>query len=156
MSEDNSRTEELQSALRQKMADNKTIADSFKVEDGTVVVTTEQKTAFDKNMRDIKEIKSLLSDLDTMKSVDQWSSQPAGESAAATYAAAAADLNHLSSREIKSIGQLFLDSAEFKALNGGRNGANMVAPWTVAASLTTQGMYNVKDVFSAIPSGTPG
>jgi HK97 family phage major capsid protein len=156
MSQDNSRTEELQSALRQKMADNKTIADSFKVEDGTVVVTTEQKTAFDKNMRDIKEIKSLLSDLDTMKSVDQWGSQPAGESAAATYAAAAADLGHLSSREIKSIGQLFLDSAEFKALNGGRNGANMVAPWTVAASLTTQGMYNVKDVFSAIPTGTPG
>lgn len=156
MSQDNSRTEELQSALRQKMADNKTIADSFKVEDGTVVVTTEQKTAFDKNMRDIKEIKSLLSDLDTMKSVDQWGSQPAGESAAATYAAAAADLNHLSSREIKSIGQLFLDSAEFKALNGGRNGANMVAPWTVAASLTTQGMYNVKDVYSAIPTGTPG
>lgn len=156
MSQDNSRTEELQSALRQKMADNKTIADSFKVEDGTVVVTTEQKTAFDKNMRDIKEIKSLLSDLDTMKSVDQWGSQPAGESAAATYAAAAADLSHLSSREIKSIGQLFLDSPEFKALNGGRNGANMVAPWTVAASLTTQGMYNVKDVFSATPTGTPG
>jgi len=156
MSQDNSRTEELQSALRQKMADNKTIADSFKVEDGTVVVTTEQKTAFDKNMRDIKEIKSLLSDLDTMKSVDQWGSQPAGESAAATYAAAAADLSHLSSREIKSIGQLFLDSPEFKALHGGRNGANMVAPWTVAASLTTQGMYNVKDVFSAIPTGNPG
>ena len=60
MSQDNSRIEELQSALRVKMADNKAIADSFRVEDGTVVVSTEQKTAFDKNMSDIKEIKSLI------------------------------------------------------------------------------------------------
>lgn len=149
MSEDKARIEELQSALRQKMADNKTIADSFKVEDGTVVVTPEQKSAFDKNMRDIKEIKSLLGDLETMNQVDNWGSQASGDSAAAAYAAAAADLNQLSSREIKSIGQLFLDSAEFKALNGGRNGANMAAPWQVAASLTS---YNVKDVYSGLPS----
>ena len=43
MSEDKSRLTELQSALRTKMADNKAIADSFKVVDGTVVVGTEQK-----------------------------------------------------------------------------------------------------------------
>lgn len=153
MSQDKARIEELQGALRQKMADNKAIADSFKVEDGTVVVSTEQKTAFDKNMRDIKEIKSLLSDLQTIDEVSEWSSQPAREAVAQSYAAAAADLSQLSSREIKSIGQLFTESAEFKSLNGGKNGANMAAPWQVAASLTT---YNVKDVYSALPSGTPG
>jgi HK97 family phage major capsid protein len=153
MSQDKARVEELQGALRQKMADNKAIADSFKVEDGTVVVSTEQKTAFDKNMRDIKEIKSLLSDLQTIDEVSEWSSQPAREAVAQSYAAAAADLSQLSSREIKSIGQLFTESAEFKSLNGGKNGANMAAPWQVAASLTT---YNVKDVYSALPSGTPG
>lgn len=153
MSQDKARVEELQGALRQKMADNKAIADSFKVEDGTVVVSTEQKTAFDKNMRDIKEIKSLLSDLQTIDEVSEWSSQPAREAVAQSYAAAAADLSQLSSREIKSIGQLFTESPEFKSLNGGKNGANMAAPWQVAASLTT---YNVKDVYSALPSGTPG
>jgi HK97 family phage major capsid protein len=153
MSQDKARVEELQGALRQKMADNKAIADSFKVEDGTVVVSAEQKTAFDKNMRDIKEIKSLLSDLQTIDEVSEWSSQPAREAVAQSYAAAAADLSQLSSREIKSIGQLFTESAEFKSLNGGKNGANMAAPWQVAASLTT---YNVKDVYSALPSGTPG
>ena len=153
MSEDKARTEELQSALRTKMADNKTIADSFKIEDGTVVVTTEQKSAFDKNMRDIKEIKGLLGDLETMNQVDNWASQPSGDSAGAAYAAAAADLGSLSSREIKSIGQMFTDSPEFKALNGGRNGANMVSPWQIAASLTsyTSG-YNVKDVYSGLPT----
>lgn len=153
MSQDNARIEELQSALRTKMADNKAIADSFKVEDGTVVVSTEQKTAFDKNMRDIKEIKSLLSDLESMNAVDSWSAQPQRDAVASTYAAASADLSQLTSREIKSIGQMFVESPEFKSLNGGRNGANMVAPWQVAASLTT---YNVKDVYSALPSGTPG
>lgn len=149
MSEDKSRIDELQSALRTKMADNKAIADSFKVEDGTIVVSQEQKSAFDKNMRDIKEIKSLLSDLQDMQEVDSWSSQPSGNAVSSAYAAAAADLNTLSSREIKSIGEMFLESAEFKSLANGRNGANMVAPWQVQASLTG---YNVKDVFSAMPT----
>lgn len=151
MSQDKARVEELQSALRTKMADNKAIADSFKIEDGTVVVSTEQKSAFDKNMRDIKEIKSLLGDLQTMDNVDNWSSQPAADSVGSAYAASSADINQLSSREIKSIGQMFTDSPEFKALNGGRNGANMPAPWQISASLTS---YNVKDVFSGMPSGS--
>jgi HK97 family phage major capsid protein len=149
MSQDNSRLNELQGALRGKMADNKAIADSFRVEDGTVVVTSEQKTAFDKNMTDIKEIKSLIDGMETMNSVDSWASQPA-ESVAGSFAAASAEVGQLSSREIKSIGEMFLDSAEFKTLANGRNGANMVAPWQVKASFTA-GNYNVKDVYSALP-----
>lgn len=149
MSQDNARIEELQSALRVKMADNKAIADSFRVEEGTVVVSAEQKSAFDKNMQDIKEIKSLIAGLETMGEVDRWASEPQG-SVASTYAAAANEVKHLSSREIKSIGEMFLDSPEFKALNGGRNGANMPAPWMASVSLTG---FNVKDVFSAMPTG---
>lgn len=151
MSQDKARIDELQSALRQKMADNKAIADSFKVEDGTVVVSTEQKTAFDKNMQDIKEIKSLIAGLETMGEVDTWASEPQA-SVASTYAATANEVKGLSSREIKSIGEMFLESAEFKSLANGRNGANMVAPWQAAVSLTG---YNVKDVFSAMPTGNP-
>jgi len=154
MSQDNARVEELQTALRAKMAENKAIADSFKVEEGTVVVSTDQKSAFDKNMQDIKSIKALISDLQSMNEVDTWAKEPAAESVAATYATATANVNELSSREIKTIGQLFVESPEFKALNGGRNGANMPAPWQVKASLTTS--YNVKDVYSALPTGTPG
>jgi HK97 family phage major capsid protein len=149
MSQDNSRLNELQGALRGKMADNKAIADSFRVEDGTVVVTPEQKTAFDKNMTDIKEIKSLIDGMQTMDSVDSWASQPT-ESVAGSFAAASAEVAQLSSREIKSIGEMFLESAEFKTLANGRNGANMVAPWQVKASFTS-GSYNVKDVYSALP-----
>ena len=150
MSQDNNRVEELQSALRAKMADNKAIADSFKIEEGTVVVSAEQKSAFDKNMVEIKEIKSLISGLSAMDEVDQWASQPQ-DSVANTYASAAAGVQQLTSREIKTIGEMFLDSPEFKSLANGRNGYNMSSPWQVATSLT-QHNYGVKDVFSAMPT----
>ena len=151
-SHDESRVRELQTALRTKMADNKSIADSFKVEDGTVVVSTEQKSAFDKNMSDIREIKGLIEGLEQMQAVSSWSESESSTSISAIHAAAASDIKQLSSSEIKSIGQMFIESPEFKTLNGGRNGVNMVAPWQAALSLTS---YNVKDVYSALPSGTP-
>ena len=152
-SHDESRVRELQTALRTKMADNKSIADSFKVEDGTVVVSTEQKSAFDKNMSDIREIKGLIEGLEQMQAVSSWSESESSTSISAIHAAAASDIKQLSSSEIKSIGQMFVESPEFKTLNGGRNGVNMVAPWQAALSLTS---YSVKDVYSALPTGTPG
>jgi len=152
MSQDNARVTELQSALRGKMADNKAIADSFVVENGTVVVSTEQKSAFDKNMTDIKEIKSLIDGMQTMDSVDAWASAPAA-TVAGEFAAASAQVAQLSSREIKTVGEQFLDSPEFKSLANGRNGANMVAAWQANASF--HGLSQ-KDVYSALPIGTPG
>ena len=150
MSQDTARLNELQTALRQKMADNKAIADSFKIENGTVVVSTAQKSAFDVNMKDIKEIKSLIDGLETMSSTDQWNRS--GYSSVGGSAAAGASYNGRTS--FKSIGDEFIQSAEFKSLNGGRNGANMTSPFTTNAVLT--GSYNQKDMYSALPSGTPG
>jgi HK97 family phage major capsid protein len=153
-SHDESRVRELQGALRTKMAENKTIADSFKVEDGTVVVSSEQKTAFDKNMSDIREIKSLIEGLEQMNSVSSWGEKEDGNSVAVAYAAAERDLTEKAhDMGYKSIGQMFVESSEFKALQGGRNGANMPAPWQVKASLT--GMQ-VKDIYTASPTGTMG
>jgi len=77
--QDTSRLNELQGALRSKMAENKAIADSFRVEDGVVVVSTAQKTAFDKNMADIREIKSLISGLEAMSEVESWGGAQAKE-----------------------------------------------------------------------------
>lgn len=149
---DQTRLNELQSALRAKMADNKAIADSFRIEDGTVVVSQQQKSAFDKNMTDIKEIKGLIEGMEAMNTVEQWGTQAPVESVAAA-AAAGFSLKGLGSQN--TIGQMFLDSVEFKSLQGGRNGANMPSPFQFGASLTTHGAYNVKDVYSAMPSGTP-
>ena len=144
--EDTGRLKELQGALRSKMAENKAIADSFRVEDGVVVVSTAQKTAFDKNMTDIKEIKSLISGLEAMGEVESWGSE-ARESVAQ---AAAAQAQAYQQQETRSIGQAFLDSPEFKALANGRNGANMSAPFQYNGSI------QVKDVYTTLPTGTMG
>lgn len=85
---DQARLTELQTALRTKMSDNKAIADSFRIEDGTVVVSAQQKTAFDKNMSDIKEIKGLIEGLEAMNTVENWGSQAPVESIAAAAALA--------------------------------------------------------------------
>ena len=142
---DDSRVRELQGALREKMADNKTIADSFRVDNGTVVVSAEQKSAFDKNMGDIREIKSLIEGLESMKGVQEWGSQQSSDSVAA--AAAAGAFSAQTERHM-SIGDAFVNSAEFKSLQGGKNGANMPSAFQMNTSLTG---YNVKDVYSALP-----
>ena len=149
MSQDTARLAELQTALRQKMADNKAIADSFKVENGTVVVSTAQKSAFDANMRDIKEIKSLIDGLETMGATDEWNRS--GYSSVGGSAAAGTSFGGRT--HFKSIGDEFVNSPEFKSLQGGRNGANMPTPFMTNAVLT--GSYNQKDMYSALPTGTP-
>lgn len=151
---DASRIKELQSALQEKTAQNKEIADSFKIEDGVVVVDQEQKSAFDRNMQDIKEIKSLISGLQSLESVEAWGAEAAGDSVAA--AAAAGEGLREARASFKSVGEAFLASDEFKSLQSGRNGANMPSPFQYNGSLTTANGYNVKDIYSAMPSGTPG
>ena len=149
MSQDTARLAELQSALRQKMADNKAIADSFKVENGTVVVSSAQKSAFDNNMRDIKEIRSLIEGLETLGATDEWNRS--GSTSVAGSAAAGSSYGNRA--QFKSIGDEFVNSAEFKSLQGGRNGANMATPFMTNAVLT--GSYSQKDLYSGLPTGTP-
>jgi len=145
MSEDTSRLRELQSALREKMQQNKDIADSFRVDNGAVVVTTEQKSAFDKNMSDIREIKGLIEGLESLKNIQDWGSAPVDASVAAQAAAHAPQ----QAPRPSSVGQAFVDSVEFKALNGGRNGANMPSAFQYHGALTA---YGQKDIFTAMPT----
>jgi len=149
MSEDTSRLRELQTALRAKMQSNKEIADSFKVQDGTVVIDQERKAAFDKNMVEIKELKGLIDGMEAFNEVKEWGKEASGESVAAAVAAGHAV--PVPVLQASSIGEMFVASDEFRSLNGGRNGANMPAPWQVKASLTTHN-YSVKDVFSSMPT----
>ena len=153
MSFDESRLRELQGALRSKTAENRQIADDFRIEDGTVIVTTEQKSAFDKNMVDIKEIKSLIEGMESLKTLDAWGSEAESESVAASVAADSA--SGLWAPQGKSLGQLFLDSPEFKSLDSGRGGANMPAPFVLERS-DVGSMWGQKDVYTGLPSGTPG
>jgi HK97 family phage major capsid protein len=147
MSDDTTKVSELQSALRAKMQSNKEIADSFKIENGTVIVDQARKSAFDKNMVEIKELKSLIDGMEAFNEVREWGQEASGQSVAAAAAAGHA----VPRQQLLSIGEMFTNSEEFKSLGGGRNGANMPAPWQVKTSLTTHN-YSVKDVFSAMPT----
>ncbi len=149
MSFDNSRLTELQSAMRAKMAENKTIADNFKIEDGTVVVSQEQKSAFDKNMADIREIKSLVEGLESMRDADKWASEPQDSVAQASAYATAELQNAVQPVRAKTIGEAFLASTEFKSLLASGS-ANMPSPYRSSVD------YSVKDLYSALPTGTPG
>ena len=154
MSFDADRVKELQSALKTKVQFNQDLAQSFKIVDGTVVVEPEQKSAFDKNMKDIREIKGLIEGLESMQEFDAWSTAPSSQSVAAGIAAGQA----LGVNSMKSLGQLFLDSAEFKSLAGGRAGANMSSPFVVEEGnigSMWSGMGQ-KDIYSSLPTGTPG
>ena len=145
--QDTSRLNELQGALRSKMADNKAIADSFRVEEGVVVVSAQQKSSFDKNMSDIREIKSLIGGLEAMNEVESWGSAQAKDSVAG---AAAAQAQVYSQADHRTIGEAFLASPEFKSLNNGRNGSNMSAPFQYNGSIQQ------KDVYATLPTGTLG
>lgn len=149
---DESRLKELQTALREKTAQNREIADNFRVEDGTVIVSEGQKSAFDANMKDIKEIKSLIDGMEQMREIEEWGSKADGTSVAAEVAAGQA--SQLWTPQAKSLGQLFMESEEFKSLNGGKNGVNMPAPFVLEKS-DVGAMWGQKDVYSDLPTGNP-
>ena len=142
MSFDESRLNELKSALNEKMSEQQEIADSMQFEGTTLIADDEKKSAFQNNMAQIREIKGIIDDMTTLRDVSAWSSEAEYKSVAAEVAAGV-------EREVRgSIGEQFLASDEFKSLNGGRNGVNMAAPFE-AKSLHT------KDLYSGLPSGTP-
>jgi HK97 family phage major capsid protein len=144
MSFDESRLNELKSALTEKMSEQEQIADSMQFEGTTLIADDEKKSAFQNNMAQIREIKGLIDDMTTLRDVSAWSSEAEYKSVAAEVAAGV-------EREVEvrgSIGEQFLASDEFKSLQGGRNGVNMPAPFE-AKSLHT------KDLYSGLPSGTP-
>ena len=117
MSFDESRLDELKGALQAKMAEQQEIADSIKMEGETLVVEDGQKDAFQKNMSDIREIKSYIQDIETLRDVESWSSEAEYKSVAAEVAAGV-------EAEVKShfgsVGEAFLNSPEFKSLQGGK------------------------------------
>lgn len=158
MSFDAARLRELQAALRQKMADNKELADSFKIEDNTVIVEPAHKKAFDKNMADIKELKALIDQMEELRKVDDWGKAALETSVAAEAAVSAAQFQAAASAapRYKTLGQAFIESPEFKALAGGRNGASMPVPFSVPTDDLLAYSYGVKDIYSALPTGTPG
>jgi len=144
MSFDESRLNELKSALTAKMDEQKQIADSMQFEGTTLIADDEKKSAFQNNMTQIREIKGLIDDMSTLRDVSAWASEAEYKSVAAEVAAG---VEAEVSRH-RSVGDAFLASEEFKSLQGGKAGVNMPSPF-MAKSLQQ------KDLYSGLPTGTP-
>ena len=152
MAFDDSRLKELQGALREKMTANNEIADSFKTEDGAIIIDQERKAAFDQNMGDIKEIKSLIDSMEDMQTVADWGSEAPAESLAKVADADGTMASVVVPTGVKSLGQAFIESDEVQAMMT-RGAGTMDSPYGTKSLYGDD--YNVKDVYSSLPSGTP-
>ena len=90
-------------------------------------------------------MKGLIEGMTSLRDVSAWSSEAEYKSVAAEVAAGV-------EREVaahhKSVGEAFLASDEFKSLQGGKAGVNMVSPFQ-AKSLSQ------KDIYPGLPTGDP-
>lgn len=137
-----SRLKELKGALKDVLAQNDAIVDHVEAnrEEGGPEVQVEAKhvEAFRSGLAKAREIRAEIEALEGLNEVKAWA---AGSSAPA---AAAPKTLYVPGDERKSMGQRFIESEEFKSVAGGRNGYTMHAP------------FQVKDIFTALPTGTPG
>lgn len=137
----NSRLKELKGALKDVLAQNDAIVEHAEAnrEEGGPEVQVEAKhvEAFRSGLAKAREIRSEIEALEGLQEVKDWA---AGTAASVT----APKTIYTPSDEKKSLGERFVGSDEFKSIAGGRNGYTMHAP------------YQVKDIFTALPTGTPG
>ena len=144
------RLKELKSALKAVLAENDAIVthtEATREEGGPEVqVQVKHVEAFRGNLAKAREIRAEIEALEGIKEVQEWAQgvETAGTKSGLVIPGAA----H------KSLGQRFVDSEEFKSLQGGRNGYTMPAPFGIEGDLGA--FYGRKDVFTALPSGTPG
>ena len=135
----NSRLKELKGALKDVLASNDQIVEHVEAnrEEGGPEVQVEVKhvEAFRSGLAKARDIRSEIEALEGHEEVKAWAS--------ASSAPAVASKSTFSTSEAKSLGQRFIESDEFKSIQGGRNGYTMNAP------------YQVKDIYSELPTGTP-
>ena len=135
----NSRLKELKGALKDVLASNDQIVDHVEAnrEEGGPEVQVEAKhvEAFRSGLAKAREIRSEIEALEGLSEVKAWAENSSAPAVAPKI---------LTSSQGKSLGQRFIESDEFKSIGNGRNGYSMNAP------------FQVKDIFTALPSGTPG
>jgi HK97 family phage major capsid protein len=139
---------ELKTALRDTLSENDAIVDHAEAgrEEGGPDIQVEGKhlQGFRANLTKARDLREQIEALEGQKEMQDWASASTPEPEVVA--------------EIKeappgSIGQGFVDSEEFKYLNGGANGLTMHVPYNIKGDLG--GMWQRKDVYTTLPSGTP-
>ncbi|WP_167162977.1 phage major capsid protein [Streptomyces sp. MBT27] len=105
---DKSLLKSLQGQLAEKSAEADRIASTFKEEHGSFVVSTEQRDAYVKTVRDAQEIKGLIDAASNADDIGQYLSEPNAVPAAGQHYGAP------SGTEYKSLGDMFLESDAYK------------------------------------------
>lgn len=145
----NSRIQELKSALKTVLADNDAIVnhvDSNREEGGPEIqAEVKHVEAFRANLAKAREIRSEIEALEGFDEVKSWAAGAEAPAQSSSFALPTAGL--------KSLGQEFIESGEFKALMGGKAGYTMNTPFSVNGDMGAR--YGMKDVYTALPSGTP-
>ncbi|MYX26759.1 phage major capsid protein [Streptomyces sp. SID8381] len=109
MATDKSLLRNLQTQLQEKSAEADRIASTFKEEDGKFVVSTEQRDAYVKAVRDAQEIKGLIDAAQGAENLSEYLNAPDGTSAAgAFYGSSPRGV------EAKSLGELFTESEAYR------------------------------------------
>lgn len=124
-----------------------------------VIVTDEMRADFAKNTEQLRDARKMLEFLRETVAGRELLDAPDGKSLATAASAAAFGGSPLDdAQRRKSVGELFVASDEFKALQGGKAGLTMAAPFELAVpdlgSFARMG--GTKDVYTELPSGSPG
>jgi hypothetical protein len=140
---------ELKTRLASILDENEGIQGVIKVEDnGGVVVSKEDAVKYRKNLADAAEIRQALADMEATAELKSYMDGGTTASAAAAAAAGAAPAAQYK-QQVKSLGQMFTESDEFKALITSGS-ANMLAPWEIQGQDVTAIFrgYGQKDVYA--------
>lgn len=138
---------ELKSRLSALLDENDRIEGVITIEDnGGVVVSAEDAAHYRKNLAEAKEIRQALADMQATDELKAYLAETPGSAAAAAAAAAAGGPAQYAPM-VKSLGSMFVESEEFKALIKS-GGATMPAPWEINGADVTRMGYGQKDVYA--------
>lgn len=162
ITEMDSRIQELRAAYRDLDAKNDDVVASISVDGDKIAVSADRVADFRKNIATMMDIKGQIEALEEAKALKQWGSQPAGSSPADRFDADMARGAYRPDRQVKSVGQLFTESAAYEQwVKSGKE--VMDAPWNIhgvdLGSMAKGAGYGVlvdetKDIYTTVPTGT--
>lgn len=141
---------ELKSALQKHLDTMDGIAGDFKIEGANVQVSADQAKSYRESLAAAEEIRGLIEMTEGANELKQWADAPANASVAAAVAAGMTEA--FSSQELKSLGEMFTESDEFKAMVTSGD-MNMRTPFSLET--TDLGGFGRKDVFTANTGAGP-
>lgn len=115
------------------------------------------RTDFNENLKAIKELKAFIDGAEVTLGEKEFLSRPANAPVGpGVNVPDGLWVPGMGNTMRKSVGQMVIDSDEFKSLAGGRNGYTMQIPTSLKVGDLPSFYRGQKDVYSALPSGSPG